>query len=75
MRILSSSERYIDVEIGVIGDPNHWRFTGFYGHLVSEERMHSWNLIRRLAASSSLSWVIGGDFNELLSIHEKEGGL
>ncbi|KAM1166579.1 hypothetical protein ACFX2G_026294 [Malus domestica] len=29
LRIISSSEIFIDSEIGAIGDAVHWRFTGF----------------------------------------------
>ncbi|KAM2175987.1 hypothetical protein EV1_035009 [Malus domestica] len=30
--------------------------------------------MRRLAVNCSFLWLIGRDFNELLGIHEKEGG-
>ncbi|KAM1172357.1 hypothetical protein ACFX2G_022945 [Malus domestica] len=72
--IISSSERFIDSEIGAIGDAVHWRFTGFYEHQATKERQISWDIMRQLATSCSLPWLIGGDFNELLGIHEKEGG-
>ena len=42
---------------------------------MTEERSQSCDIMKRLAAGNSLPWLIGGDFNELLGIHEKEGGL
>lgn len=33
--ILSSSSHHIDSEVGEIGDAEHWRLTGFYGHPVT----------------------------------------
>lgn len=74
LRILSCSEKYIDSEIGAIGDAFHWRFTDFYEYPVTDERQNSWDLRTRLAADCFLPWLLGRDFNELLGIHEKEGG-
>ena len=36
--------------------------------------MESWNLLRDLNNRFSVSWLCGGDFNELLKLHEKLGG-
>lgn len=72
--IRSSSLHHIDVEVGGIGDPEHWRLTGFYGHPAAEDRHKSWSLLRRLDLESRLPWVCLGDFNELLCTKEKEGG-
>lgn len=68
------SHNYIDVEIGVVGSQEHWRFTGLYGFASNGDRMRTWSLIRSLAAQSSLPWVVAGDFNEILSNSEKSGG-
>ncbi|KAL5773786.1 hypothetical protein ACOSQ2_013710 [Xanthoceras sorbifolium] len=52
-----------------------WRFTGFYGYLEGSQRQHSWTLLRRLQHQLTLPWLCGGDFNEILSSSEKEGGV
>ncbi|XP_075499819.1 uncharacterized protein LOC142538372 [Primulina tabacum] len=55
-----------------------WRFIGFYGNPVTSMRTQSWQLIRRLAGIhelSSLPWLVGGDFNEILFDSEKFGGM
>ncbi|KAL5819516.1 hypothetical protein ACOSQ4_023358 [Xanthoceras sorbifolium] len=51
-----------------------WRLTGFYGNPNASQRIHSWTLLRRLRGLSSLPWLCGGDFNEILSDSEKMGG-
>lgn len=72
LEILSFSAGHIDY---VIKDPiSHWRFTSFYGNPNTSLRYHSWNLLKRLNCSSTLPWLVGGDFNEILSHSEKSGG-
>ncbi|TXG54013.1 hypothetical protein EZV62_019269 [Acer yangbiense] len=52
-----------------------WRFTGFYGEPIPSFRMHSWSLLRRLGRMSNLPWIVVGDFNEILQLDEKKGGV
>lgn len=63
---------HIDTLISSDGELT-WRFTGFYGHPEPNQRSHSWNLLKRL--SSLNCRVVMGDFNEILHLSEKEGGL
>lgn len=35
----------------------------------------SWDLLHQLASHSDLSWIVGGNLNEILSNEEKEGGI
>lgn len=42
VRLLNTSAHFIDVEIGGMGDDDHWQFTGFYGYLGIEERSRVW---------------------------------
>ncbi|BFG30632.1 hypothetical protein CerSpe_169060 [Prunus speciosa] len=74
LHIRSSSLNHIDAFIGGIGDAEHWRFTGFYGFPSTEDKFRSWQLLRLLATESTLPWLSVGDFNEIMSSHEKEGG-
>lgn len=45
------------------------------GLLIEGARHRSWELLRLLPGQSELPWVIGGDFNEILSNEEKAGGV
>ncbi|KAI8014287.1 hypothetical protein LOK49_LG05G00313 [Camellia lanceoleosa] len=50
-----------------------WRFTWFYGNLVTSQRANSWTLLRRLLAHGHGPWMIARDFNEILFSYEKDG--
>lgn len=53
-----------------------WRFTGFYGHPEANNKHLSWTFPRRLSCIhelSRLSWIVGGDFNEICFDTEQHG--
>lgn len=52
-----------------------WHFYGFYGEAKRELRHISWECLKRLNASSSLSWLCVGDFNEVLHANEQFSGV
>ena len=64
---------HIDVDV-VEDNGSRWRFTGIYGESKSGEKENTWRLLRTLQAQSNLPWLCMGDFNEILFLHEKEGG-
>ncbi|XP_031090882.1 uncharacterized protein LOC115995875 [Ipomoea triloba] len=72
-RLLSFSKNHIDVEV-TIANSECWRMTCYYGFPERNRRSESWELLRSLATTSDLPWVIIGDFNDLLFQHEKRGG-
>ena len=73
VQLLSGSKGHIDV---MVTTPNStsWRFTGLYGNPDTSLRPQFWNLLKRLGDLSSLPWLCGGDLNEILFGHEKQGG-
>ncbi|GKV52195.1 hypothetical protein SLEP1_g58784 [Rubroshorea leprosula] len=73
LHLKSYSTNHIDMEVQAVGGTK-WRFTGFYGYPERHNRRKSWVLIRELAGKSSFPWLIGGDFNDILSLDEKVGG-
>ncbi|XP_021725132.1 uncharacterized protein LOC110692446 [Chenopodium quinoa] len=52
-----------------------WRAVGVYGWPEQENKHLTWAMLRRIKASSNLPCVMFGDFNEILSLEEKEGGV
>lgn len=52
----------------------HWRFVGIYGWPEEENKHKTWSLIKTLCDEYEGPIVFGGDFNEILSYYEKEGG-
>ncbi|KAL0298088.1 UNVERIFIED_CONTAM: hypothetical protein Scaly_3073100 [Sesamum calycinum] len=66
---------HIDATVKSEECPTGWRFTGFYGNLDVARQKDMWNLLRNLAKVSMRPWFCGGDFNEILGQHEKQGTL
>lgn len=52
-----------------------WRFVGVYGRADSGNKHCTWDLIHQLCEENSHPILLGGDFNEILSHDEKEGGV
>ena len=51
-----------------------WRVIGFYGHSEMHQRHESWKLLTSLHHQYQLPWLCLGDFNEIVSMSEKQGG-
>ncbi|KAL5547845.1 hypothetical protein UlMin_003076 [Ulmus minor] len=73
VQLRSGSKGHIDIMV-TSHNSNCWRFTGLYDNPDSSLRTQFWNLLKRLGDSSPMSWLCGGDLNEILFGHEKQGG-
>ncbi|KAK8562313.1 hypothetical protein V6N12_010397 [Hibiscus sabdariffa] len=71
--LLSYSPLHIDVVINY-DSSLVYHFTGFHGRSESTQKKHNWALLDRLRSASPLPWLLGGDFNEILTLSEKQGG-
>ena len=71
--IKTFSQNHIDAWVND-GEVGWWHFTGFYGHPDMAKRHESWAKLRHLKRSSSLPWLVIGDFNEIVGLSKKEGG-
>ena len=74
LEIKSFSKHHIDAVVIEGGNGFKWRITGFYGHLETHLRKKSWNFLDTLNNQYHLPWLCLGDFNEILSREEKQGG-
>ncbi|KAK2649226.1 hypothetical protein Ddye_016715 [Dipteronia dyeriana] len=72
--LLSFSRFHIDVRVSYWNERD-WRFMGFYGNPDADQQKHGWNLLQRLHGMAQLPWLCSGNFNEILSVDEKLGGL
>ncbi|KAA3477739.1 reverse transcriptase [Gossypium australe] len=68
------SKSHIDAVVEEEDGAKTWRFTGFYGEPVEQNRRTLWELLRGLQNGNNLPWLVVGDFNEILFSFEKQGG-
>jgi hypothetical protein len=66
VELLSFSERHIDAHISGGPYETKWRGTFVYGEPKAHNRYRMWNKIKSIKASSSLPWLMIGDFNEAM---------
>ena len=57
------------------GSENAWRLTRFNGEPDTSQRKEGWNMLRMLSSKLKLPWCCFMDFNELLEVQEKRGGV
>lgn len=74
LEIRSYSPNHIDAVINDAERNFKWRLTGFYGQPETHRRYESWHLLAFLNNQLHLPWLCLGDFNEILSNSEKQGG-
>lgn len=74
VEIKSFSKHHVDAVVHN-DEGRFWRCTGVYGHPETDQKKNTWELLRRLAGLSSLPWLCFGDFNEVLNLNEKLGGI
>ena len=75
VEIQSYSRNFVDA---MVTDPESgfkWRITSFYGNLETHHRKESWEVLRSLSQKIHLPWLHFGDFNEIVSVEEKLGGV
>lgn len=71
--IISFSQNHICGDISYNG-ARAWRFVGVYGWPKEEDKHRTWSLLRYLCGEADVPVILGGDFNEIMSYEEKEGG-
>lgn len=75
--LLAAKVKVVNIDCIVTDKDKRWRFTGFYGNLIASLRHHSWSLLEQLndiIELKDLSWLVGGDINEICFDSEKLGG-
>lgn len=72
--LTSYSAHHMDANFRLAKNSEWVRITGIYGLADVEQRHRTWNLIRHLQRGPNIPWFLGGDFNEILNLSEKQGG-
>lgn len=52
-----------------------WLFTIIYVSNIYANRKNLWNQLRAIPDNYNGSWLVGGDFNEVLKARDKQGKL
>jgi len=68
------SQTHIDALVDRGAEVGWWHLTRFYKELDTAKRLESWAKLKHLRGTSSLPWLVIGDFNEIMGLSEKEGG-
>ncbi|KAL8497715.1 hypothetical protein ACS0TY_021154 [Phlomoides rotata] len=74
VELVSFSTNHIAANIVEQDTGRVWQCTGVYGWPNRNQRMNTFQLIRRLAPRDNTPWLCMGDFNETLWTWEKKGG-
>ena len=72
--LLMKTEQEIHVVVKVHSTNFNWLLYSIYARPRLEERKLLWNNLSVVASLHNLPWLMLGDFNELLSRHDKLGG-
>jgi hypothetical protein len=75
VEVQNFSRRHINAVIHNCDMDMDWKFTGFYGHPDATKRLEAWNLLKRLEQLTPGPWACVGDFNEVVTLSEKLGGI
>lgn len=73
LQILDSSPNFIDTKLTSASASFHYTFV--YGEPALEHRLHLWNKLSNLGVSRDSTWILSGDFNEIVDNNEKRRGV
>ncbi|XP_074336698.1 uncharacterized protein LOC141673868 [Apium graveolens] len=68
------STHYFEVDVCDNKNVVKWKAIGIYGWPESSNKHYTWQFMRQLWSRSNVPVIIFGDFNEITSMPEKEGG-
>ncbi|XP_074291548.1 uncharacterized protein LOC141618348 [Silene latifolia] len=72
--ILDVSPQSIHSRITMRGNQQVFFFTLVYGYNKAAERVNLWNSLKGYCSAVQGSWLVGGDFNNVLQPNERLGG-
>ena len=73
--IVTYGPHHIDTIAIELSSCLRWRITGFYGHSDTYKSNDSWKLLTSLHHQFQLPWLCLKDFNEIILMGEKWGGV
>ncbi|XP_074297692.1 uncharacterized protein LOC141628446 [Silene latifolia] len=74
VNLISYNKNHILVEVLDANKTPVWQAAGVYGWPETSNKHKTWDLMRSICENSRVPIVLFGDFNEILSAQEKDGG-
>ncbi|XP_021759598.1 uncharacterized protein LOC110724485 [Chenopodium quinoa] len=74
-KVVSFSDHHFDVNILDDNNTPKWRAIGIYGWAEQSQKHNTWTLMSSSKSCSSMPCIMFGEFNEITSLTEKEGGV
>ncbi|XP_074302679.1 uncharacterized protein LOC141634383 [Silene latifolia] len=74
VNLISFCNNHIMVDVLDENNSPKWRAVGIYGWPETSNKHKTWDLMRSLCNSSNIPIAFFGDFNEIVSMSEKQGG-
>lgn len=74
VKVTGKCDHFIDCMVSGDG-VSSWRLTGIYGWPENSQKHRTWEMINSLRKDRGDPWPLGGDFNEILHVSDKRGGV
>ncbi|XP_008221396.1 PREDICTED: uncharacterized protein LOC103321374 [Prunus mume] len=74
VEIIGTSDQTISAYVSWYGR-SLWIFTGIYANPCSTKRAKLWEYLNFVANCHQMSWLIAGDFNDMIKTNDKMGGI
>ncbi|XP_021744637.1 uncharacterized protein LOC110710620 [Chenopodium quinoa] len=75
VEVVSYSAHHIEANVCDASGVPSWKMVGVYGWPEATQKYRTWDLMRNIHAGCSIPMLYFGDFNEILGVHEKSGGV
>ena len=72
LEVVGYSRYHIDVVMDELVD-SKTRVTFVYGEAQVNERYKTWDMLRGIVRANDMPWLVLGDFNEVIQVHEHDG--
>lgn len=70
VEVQTFSPTHIDALVDGGTEYGWWRVTGFYGNPEMAKRPEAWAKLKQLSTTSTLPWIVIGNFNEIIGMSE-----